>query len=217
MSRKQVVLLLLFVGFGAAAQISAFQANTVVTGTLNPFTKPVAIWKIDLPPGATVIFLHGSDLENYRVGFYMYTSDWTLLGNDARLDEFKPHFGTIAGGTYYLVVVALYTQNTTISYKLGCAFSNQERYLRSGTKQTLTAKIIGGTITWLFLLDRDKSFDPDIYVYYQGREVGKSTYSQDLDWIEWEISSTKEFDVEIVPAAGEGRYWLMILTYRKPI
>lgn len=207
----------LIIGFLGAAQLKTLNPNSVVLDTINPINNPVDIWKIDLQPGATVIFLHGSDLENYRVGFYMYTSNWQLLGHDARLDEFKPHFGTVGGGTYYLVVVALYTQNTTISYKIGCVFTDQEKYLNPGEKHTYRATIVGGTITWLFLLDRDANFDPDIYVYYKGRKVGESTNEEDLDWIEWEISTTEEFDVEIVSARGGGRYWIMMLTYRKPI
>lgn len=221
MNRQALLLVagaLFVIGFAAFPQFKTLSPNSVAVGSINPLAHPLDIWVIEFPTGGgTVLFLYEESLKNYRVGFYMYNSNWQLLGHDSRLDELKPHFGTVGGGRYYLVVAALYTQNYTVSYKLGCAFTTDTRYLSAGQTTTYKATIVGNTITWLFLLDRDEDFDPDIHVYYQGREVGTSTNEEDLDYIIWEISNTTQFEVRIVSSRGSGYYWIMILTYHKSI
>ena len=195
-------------------------ANVVVADTLNPVTNPVDIWIAELPKGPTVIFLYSEDTPNYRVRFEMYDSETHKLGHDDRLDDLKPHFGTISGGTYYLVVTALYTENKTISYKLGCAVADFDTFrVLGGTGDTFSFNITieGGTTTFLFLLDLSETFNPDIYVYDQGQKVGWCRNEEDLDYIIWEITNTKNYRVDIVSANGAGLFWLLKMVYRPSI
>jgi|GEM_PF-3381067 len=214
-----MVFVALFFSPTVAAQVvlRKIEPNVVVSDTLNPVTNPVDIWIAELPKGAAVIFLYSEDTPDYRVRFEMYDSQLKRLGHDDRLDDMKPHFGTTAGGTYYLVVTALYTTNKTISYKLGCAIVDIERFLvltRTGDVFSFNITIEGGTTTFLFLLDLDDAFNPDIYVYEQGQKVGWCRNTEDLDYIIWEIGSNKTYRIDIVSASGAGLFWILKMVYR---
>jgi hypothetical protein len=194
--------------------------NTVRSGSVSGEDR-IDWWKIYIPgPGAVVIFLEVPDGDRYRLDFKMFSSDWTLLGQDRRLTKFKPLFGTVRGGLYYLKVYASYVSSRRVYYKIGVAYSDEFRYLK-GKHDTdwYNARIVGGTITWLFVVDissPDEVFDPDIYVYYQDERVGESTDSQNLDYIRWQIDYTREFKIKVTSYRGSGRYWIMMLTYHLP-
>ena len=209
-----VVLLVIISGSLVFAQTyRMLQPGQVLADTINPVSNPVDLWVIELPPSAVTIFLWGADLETYRVGFLMYTEKYQLLGHDSRLDEFKPHFGTVAGGKYYLVVYALYTENKTVSYLIGSANATIPYSLSSGGTQTFNFTVNGGKRTWLFLVDRSDNFNPDIFVYYQGRRIGSSEEAEDLDFIFWDIPTTTAFEIRIVATSGSGIYWIMSVSY----
>jgi hypothetical protein len=183
----------------------------VTTGSVTKYSDTVDWWKFYVPrPGGIVAFLSSSETDRYLVHFYMYNSSMNLVGSDSRFSEFKPHFGTTQGGYYYLKVVVGYSSQKKVNYKIGVAFSSAARYL-SGTLDVdnYYTTIQANEETWLFIVDSDDYFDPDIYVYYNDIRKGGSNSSQNIDYIHWDINFRRTYDIVIISSAGAGRYWIM--------
>jgi len=183
----------------------------VQNGSVTKYSDTVDWWKFYSPePGGIVAFLSSSDTDQYLVRFYMYNSILQLIGSDSRLSEFKSHFGTVKSGYYYLKVVVGYSSQKKVNYKIGVAYSSEQKYLL-GTFDIdrYHTTIEANEETWLFIVDRDDYFDPDIYVYYNGVRKGLSNNSQNIDRIHWDISFRRTYDIEIISSAGSGRYWIM--------
>lgn len=231
MAKKIVALVVLGVLVGAFiafasndtwSQATTIQINQVREGAVNGYYDPVDWWKVYIPQeAAVVIFLEVSDGTSYRIDFKMYSSSLRLLGEDNRLAHFKPHFGTVAGGGYYyLKVKTEYSSSHTCSYKIGVAYTpigDYDTLAFSGDANYYKANIVGGTITWLFVLDRSDNFDPDIAVYYNSNKVGGSDNSEDLDYVRWAISSSQQYEIKVFSYRGSGKYWVMMVTYHPPI
>lgn len=194
---------------------SEIDVNESQDGSLSSYDDEVDWWEVYIPDdGMAVVFLDGSAGNDIDLSFYDSDLD-SLAGSDDR-GGFEYVHGSVARGTHY-VKVEFYEGFGNEPYILGVLFQEDPTgHLERDEVDVHQLYMDSDRDYWIFLLDDEKNFDPDMVLAageHFGEEatvVASSDSSGDADVIRYNPDYSEEYWLGIGAYEGSGYYYVLV-------
>ena len=150
--------------------------------------------------------------QSRDIDLYFYDASLKLLGRSTGTEEDEVVFGQVAGGWYYIKVQTNYSTWASTDYDIGALFtSSSTGYLR-GAREVNAHRLYmsSSRIYWIFLLDQDGFFDPDLFLGYGDDILARSQFTGNIDVIKWYPEFSGNYVVAVGSAQGAGYYWVLV-------
>lgn len=173
-------------GDDTPAGATYLELNRVTHGTVSQFDDSVDWWRIYVPePGRLVVFMDGH--QDHDIDLYFYNANLDLLARSTGKGEGGVVYGQVKWGHYYIKVQTYFRYQAAVDYDIGALFvDNSAGYLfKRGDIDRHLLCMYGGRTYWIFLVDRDSFFDPDLFLVRDDEIVARSQSSGDIDVIKW--------------------------------
>ena len=185
--------------------------NEVSGGTVSYPSDTVDWYRVYVPEsGIFVAFMDGH--QERDIDLYLYSSSGDLLARNTNSSEDGVVYGHVAGGWYYIKIVVAFHSYGSVDYDIGALFTDHSTgYLRATNDVNLHSLYMSSTrVYWIFLVDQDGFFDPDLFLVY-GDDILASSRSQgDLDVIKWYPDFSGNYIVAVGSAQGNGYYYVLV-------
>ena len=185
--------------------------NEVSGGTVSYPSDTVDWYKVYVPEsGIFVAFMDGH--QERDIDLYLYSNSGDLLARSTNSSEDGVVYGHVAGGWYYIKIVVAFHSYGSVDYDIGALFTDHSTgYLRATKDVNLHSLYMSSTrVYWIFLVDRDGFFDPDLFLVYGDDILASSRYRGDLDVIKWYPDFSGTYTVAVGSAQGNGYYYVLI-------
>lgn len=214
-----VILLLGSAAFGAGSNdyrsgAGSLSLNRVSSGTVSYSSDTVDWYKVYVPDsGIFVAFLDGR--QERDIDLYLYSSSGNLLGQGTSSNEDEVVYGRVAGGWYYLKVQAAFSSYGSVDYDIGALFVDHSTgYLRAtGDINLHNLHMSQSRVYWIFIVDRDGFFDPDLFLCYGDDAILDAGRSEsNIDVIKWYPDFSGDYIVAVGSAQGNGYYYVLAVS-----
>jgi len=214
-----VALVVLFVGntaLGAGSNdyrsgAGSLSLNQVSSGTVSYPSDAVDWYKVYVPDsGIFVAFMDG--YQERDIDLYLYSNSGDLLARSTNSSEDGVVYGRVAGGWYYLKIKVAFSSSGSVDYDIGALFTDHSTgYLRATKDVNLhTLYMSSSRVYWIFLVDRDGFFDPDLFLFYGDDNLASSRSEGDIDVIKWYPHFSGTYEVPVGSAQGSGYYYVLV-------
>jgi len=214
-----VALVVLFVGntaLGAGSNdyrsgAGSLSLNQVSSGTVSYSSDTVDWYKVYVPDsGIFVAFMDG--YQERDIDLYLYSNSGNLLARSTNSSEDGVVYGRVAGGWYYLKIKVAFSSSGSVDYDIGALFTDHSTgYLRATKDVNLhTLYMSSSRVYWIFLVDRDGFFDPDLFLFYGDDNLASSRSEGDIDVIKWYPHFSGTYEVPVGSAQGSGYYYVLV-------
>jgi hypothetical protein len=213
-----VILLLESAAFGSGSNdyrsgAGSLSLNRVDSGTVS-YSSDTADWyKVYVPEsGIFVAFLDG--YQERDIDLYLYSSSGNLIAQGTSNNEDEVVYGRAAGGWYYLKVQTAFSSYGSVDYDIGALFIDHSTgYLRTtGAINLHNLYMSQRRVYWIFLVDRDGFFDPDLFLCYGDDILATSRSERNLDVIKWYPNFSGNYIVAVGSAQGSGYYYVLAVS-----
>jgi len=185
--------------------------NEVSRGTVSYPSDKVDWYRVYVPEsGIFVAFMDGH--QERDIDLYLYSNAGDLLARSTNSSEDGVVYGRVAGGWYYIKVVVAFSSYGSVDYDIGALFTNHSTgYLRATKDVDLHSLYLSSSrVYWIFLVDRDGFFDPDLFLVYGDEVLDSSRYEGDLDEITVYPDFSGRYIVAVGSAQGNGYYYVLV-------
>jgi len=213
------VLLLGSVTFGAGSNdyrsgAGSLSLNQVSNGTVSYSSDTVDWYKVYVPDsGIFVAFMDG--YQERDIDLYLYSNSGDLLARSTNSSEDGVVHGRVAGGWYYLKVQAAFSSYGSVDYDIGALFVDHSTgYLRATQDINLHSLYMSSSrVYWIFLVDRDGFFDPDLFLCYGDDAILTTSRSEsNIDVIKWYPDFSGNYTVAVGSSQGNGYYYILAVS-----
>ena len=185
--------------------------NQVSSGTVSYSSDTVDWYKVYVPDsGIFVAFMDG--YQERDIDLYLYSNSGDLLARSTSSSEDGVVYGRVAGGWYYLKIKVAFSSSGSVDYDIGALFTDHSTgYLRATKDVNLhTLYMSSSRVYWIFLVDRDGFFDPDLFLFYGDDNLASSRSEGDIDVIKWYPHFSGTYEVPVGSAQGSGYYYVLV-------
>jgi len=184
--------------------------NQVSKGTVSYSSDTVDWYKVYVPEsGILVAFLDGH--QERDIDLYLYNGSGNLIGQSTSGNEDEVIFGRVAGGWYYVKVKADFRVYVSADYDIGVLFTDHSTgYLRATKDINFHSLYMSSSrVYWIFLVDRDGFFDPDLFLAYGDNVLASSRSESNIDVIKWYPDFSGNYIIPVGSANGNGYYYVL--------
>jgi hypothetical protein len=191
--------------------------NQVDSGKVSYSSDTVDWYKVFVPEaGIFIAFLDGR--QERDIDLYLYSSSGNLIARGTSNNEDEVVYGRVAGGWYYLKVQTAFSSSGSVDYDIAALFVDHSTgYLRAtGDINLHNLHMSQSRVYWIFIVDRDGFFDPDLFLCYGDDAILATGRSEsNIDVIKWYPKFSGNYTVAVGSVQGNGYYYVLAVSKSK--